>query len=61
MTRLPRAVPLTVIPFLLLTPSVALAQWYGAGYVGASHTQNATVSVRVPDEGLALDFHDVRF
>ncbi|MCC7010395.1 MAG: hypothetical protein IT184_16420 [Acidobacteria bacterium] len=49
------------LALVLLVPSAAAAQWYAAGYLGASHTQSSTVSIRLPDDGIALDFHDVRF
>jgi len=50
-----------ILTFVLLFPVAASAQWYLAGYIGGSHTQNATVKIRVPAVPLALDFHDVRF
>jgi hypothetical protein len=59
MARLPLAACGILVS--LVAPSSAHAQWYLGGYIGASHTQNATVSIRQPDIGVALDFHDVHF
>src|SRR5690242_1884315 len=61
--RLPRrmsAVVLAVAAFVSL-PGAASAQWYLEGSAGASHSVDATVSIRQPSENIALDFHDVRF
>ena len=49
----------TILGSLLALPAPASAQWYIAGYLGGTHTENATVSIREP--GLALDFRDVHF
>jgi hypothetical protein len=55
-----RAVSIVVvIGWFFASPAPASAQWYIGAYLGASHTHDATVSVREP--GLALDFHDVKF
>ena len=39
----------------------AQAQWYLAGYLGATHTQAATVSIDRPADDVSLEYHDVRF
>lgn len=45
----------------LAVPGSASAQWYLAGYIGGNHTLDATVSIRVPAQNLAVDFRDVQF
>jgi hypothetical protein len=61
--RLPRIALASVFALsaLVSLPRVASAQWYLEGSAGASHSLNATVSIRQPSENIALDFHDVRF
>ena len=50
-----------LVALLLLLPTTAHAQWYGAAYLGASHTQAADVSVATPARGLDITFRDVEF
>lgn len=61
---MPRRLPASLFLCLVCslgTPGIASAQWYVAGYLGGNHTHDAAVSIRVPSENLAVDFHDVRF
>jgi opacity protein-like surface antigen len=46
---------------MLLMPRAAAGQWYAGAYLGANYTQPATVTVRVPADGLALDYQNVAF
>src|SRR5262245_12353860 len=59
----PRSVLVSISFFacLLLIPASASAQWYLAGYIGGTHTQNADVSIHQPSVPLDVDFHDVQF
>jgi hypothetical protein len=61
--RLPGPILITVLflTALAAAPRPAAAQWYLEGAAGASHSLNATVSIRQPSEGIALDFRDVKF
>ena len=43
----------------LAVPRSASAEWYLAAYLGGNHTIDSTVSIRVPTENLAVDFHHV--
>ena len=45
----------------LMTPAAAHAQWYVGAYLGANHTQPATVEVAVPNRNLSVEFEDVEF
>ena len=55
------AAPILFAILAALVPGHADAQWFAAAYLGANATASATVSVEVPAEGLALDYHDVGF
>jgi hypothetical protein len=45
----------------LLTPRQAGAQWYAGVYIGANHTQSASVTIEQPLLGRSLTFDDVDF
>jgi lipid A oxidase len=46
---------------VVLAPRTAHAQWYTGLYLGANHTQAASVTIDQPPAGRTLTFHDVRF
>ena len=55
------AAPILFAILAAFAPAHADAQWFAAAYLGANATTSATVSIEVPDEGLALAYHDVAF
>lgn len=61
--HLPRTFSVSALVFVLLAarPSPAAAEWYLQWAAGASHSLDADVSIRQPAQGIALDFHRVRF
>jgi len=61
--RLPRTRSSLALAILLVAarPAPAAAQWYFEWAAGASHSLDADVSIRQPSQGVALDFHKVRF
>ena len=46
---------------LLLSPTVADAQWYAAGYLGTNRTLSAPVTIDQPARSTSLTFSDVSF
>lgn len=52
---------LAALAALLVLPATARAQWYFDGYLGASRTRPADVSVDQPSTQLAIDYLDVEF
>ncbi len=46
---------------VVVSETEARAQWYVAGYLGATHTRPATVSIDRPADDVSLEFRDVEF
>jgi hypothetical protein len=55
------SIPVLMAAALLVSPRSSDAQWYVAGYLGASHTLPAPVTIDQPARGTSLTFDDVMF